>query len=91
MRAQSAEKPDLAAITEALTDYEASVKATEGLCRSQQGSKIGSSFVNDAKSFLATAKQLMRRIRDKVPYSQGDRMMLQPAAAAGWSRARRRA
>ena len=44
--------------------------------------KIGSFFIGNAKSFLTTAKQLMRRIRDKVPYSQGDRMMLN--AGGGW-------
>ncbi len=30
-----------------------------------------------------TAKQLMRRIRDRVPYSQGDKMMLS-SPGAGW-------
>jgi hypothetical protein len=39
-------------------------------------------FVDNAKSFLTTGKQLMRRIRDKVPYSQGERMMLNPGS--GW-------
>jgi hypothetical protein len=39
-------------------------------------------FIGNAKSFLVTAKQLMRRIRDKVPYSSGDRMMLN--AGSGW-------
>ena len=39
-------------------------------------------FISNAKSFLTTAKQLMRRIRDKTPYSQGDRMML--AGGGGW-------
>ena len=39
-------------------------------------------FISNAKSFLTTAKQLMRRVRDKVPYSQGDRMMLN--GGGGW-------
>ena len=39
-------------------------------------------FIGNAKSFLTTAKQLMRRIRDKVPYSSGDKMMLN--AGGGW-------
>ena len=39
-------------------------------------------FISNAKSFLTTAKQLMRRIRDKVPYSPGDRMMLN--GGGGW-------
>jgi len=38
-------------------------------------------FLNNAKSFLTSGKQLMRRIRDKVPYSQGERMMLKPGSA----------
>ncbi|MGC1949947.1 MAG: DUF3829 domain-containing protein, partial [Pseudolabrys sp.] len=45
--------------------------------------KIGSLFMSNAKSFLTTAKQLMRRIRDKVPYSSGDKMMLSNAGS-GW-------
>ena len=45
--------------------------------------KIGSFFIGNAKSFLTTAKQLMRRIRDKVPYSAGDKMML-GTPARGW-------
>jgi hypothetical protein len=73
-RALDAEKPDLAAITPALNEYEASVKALEGL--PADDAKLGSSFVGNAKTFLTSAKQLMRRIRDKVPLSQGDRMMI---------------
>jgi len=82
MRAQSADKPDIAKVTEALGAYEAIAKATETYTQANQGSKIGSSFVGDAKSFLVTAKQLMRRVRDKEPYSTGDRMMLE--SGGGW-------
>jgi len=39
-------------------------------------------FMSSAKSYLVSAKQLMRRLRDKTPYSQGDRMMLN--AGSGW-------
>lgn len=81
LRAQNTEKPDMAAITPALNDYEAIVKATDEFANSGQG-KIGGSFISDAKSFLTTSKQLMRRIRDKTPYSQGDRMML--SGGGGW-------
>ncbi len=80
LRAQNADKPDVAAITTALTDYENSVKALEALPAGE--SKIGSFFIGNAKSYLTSAKQLMRRIRDKVPYSQGDRMML--SGGGGW-------
>jgi hypothetical protein len=57
------------------------VKATEEFMGNGDG-KIGSMFVGNAKSFLTTAKQLMRRLRDKVPYSTGDKMMLN--AGSGW-------
>jgi hypothetical protein len=82
LRAQNAEKPDLAEITQAVSDYESAVKLTEQAAGADDGAKIGSMFVGNAKSFLTTAKQLMRRIRDKVPYSQGDRMML--SGGGGW-------
>jgi hypothetical protein len=80
LRANDTAKPDLAAITRALNDYESIVKSAEQL--PGDGGKIGSMFVGNAKSFLTTAKQLMRRIRDKVPYSSGDRMMIN--AGSGW-------
>ena len=83
MRANKATPPDLAAIIEALGDYEEILKATEAYAGADKGAKIGSSFVSDAKSFLATGKQLMRRIRDKIPYSQGDRMILN-TGSGGW-------
>jgi hypothetical protein len=80
LRAQDTEKPDVARITEALNEYESTVKALEQL--PAEDAKIGSFFIGGAKSFLTTAKQLMRRIRDKVPYSTGDKMMLN--AGSGW-------
>jgi hypothetical protein len=73
LRAQTAEKPDIAAITAALNDYETSVKALDQLAGE---AKIDSFFISGAKSYLVSAKQLMRRVRDKVPYSAGDRMMM---------------
>jgi hypothetical protein len=82
LRAENSDKPDPAAITQALNDYEALVKATEQLSDEDGRGKIGSMFVGNAKSFLTSAKQLMRRMRDKTPYSQGDRMMLN--AGSGW-------
>lgn len=82
LRAEDTASPDIAAITQALDAYEATVKATEA-AGSAGGAKIGSMFISNAKSFLTTAKQLMRRIRDKVPYSSGDRMMLS-GSGSGW-------
>jgi hypothetical protein len=75
VRVQGADKADLAKITEALGGYEAAVKAAEDYAASKSG-EIGSSFLGSAKSYLVTAKHLMRRVRDKVAYNQGERMIL---------------
>ncbi len=81
LRSLETDKPNVAAMTQAVSEYEALVKSTEKLVADGEG-KIGSFFIGNAKSYLITAKQVMRRIRDKVPYSQGDKMMLN--AGSGW-------
>jgi hypothetical protein len=73
LRAETSDKPDVAAMVKAVTEFEDLVKGAEEF--SGDG-KIGSSLIGNAKSFLVTSKQLMRRIRDKVPYSSGDQMMM---------------
>lgn len=83
LRAEDAPKPDVAEITQALNDYESMVKGAEQFSGSGSEAKIGSFFMGNAKSFLVTAKSLMRRIRDHVPYSAGDKMML-GNAGSGW-------
>ena len=83
LRAEDKEKPDIAAITQALNEYEATVKGAEAFTGAGGKAEIGSMFISNAKSFLTTAKQLMRRYRDKVPYSSGERMMLNNQGA-GW-------
>jgi len=82
LRAEGSDKPDLAGITKALNEYEETVKGAEQASAAGGDAKIGSIFISDAKSFLVTAKQLMRRLRDHVPYSSGDRMMMD--AGSGW-------
>ena len=82
LRAQDTAKPDPAAIAKAVGAYEEMVKGAEQASGANGGPKVGSFFMNSAKSFLVTAKQLMRRIRDKVRYSSGDRMMIN--AGSGW-------
>ncbi len=83
LRAQDTAKPDLAATTQAIADYEAAVTGAEQFAGSGiADGKIGSIFISNAKSYLVTAKQLMRRIRDKVPYSAGDKMMLNNAMSS---------
>ncbi len=85
LRAENDDKPDIAAITSALDEYEATVKASEEFSGGgvMDRGKIGSMFISNAKSYLTTAKQLMRRIRDKTPYSSGDKMMLS-GQGSGW-------
>jgi Protein of unknown function (DUF3829) len=73
---------DLAKLTVAIAEYESLVKATEEFAAADAQKKIGSLFVSSSKSLLVTAKQLMRRLRDKTPYSSGDKMMLD--AGSGW-------
>jgi hypothetical protein len=75
LRAETSEKPDAAAIAKAVSEFEDLVKGAEEFSGNGSG-KIGSSLMGNAKSFLVTSKQLMRRIRDKVPYSSGDQMMM---------------
>jgi Protein of unknown function (DUF3829) len=74
LRAEDADKPDMAAIASALTEYEATVRTLETLPADDV--KIGSFFIGNAKSFLTSAKQRMRRIRDRTPFSRGDQMMI---------------
>ena len=81
-------KMDLAKVQEAIGVYEASVKALETYAEEHKGGalnpdSIGSIYVSAAKSYLTSAKGLMRRVRDKVPYSSGERMMLSQQGA-GW-------
>ena len=73
LRANDQAKPDVAAITAALDEYEATVKALDQLAGE---AKLDSFFISGAKSYLTSAKQLMRRIRDKKGFSRGDQMMI---------------
>lgn len=83
LRAHEASPSDLAAVTAALAEYEGIVKATEEHAGSNPDSRIGSGFIGNAKSFLTTAKQLMRRLRDKTPYGSGEKMILN-SGGGGW-------
>jgi len=81
-RAQDTDRPDIEAITKALAAYEATVKSLEEAASADADARVGSMYVSSAKSVLVTGKQLMRRIRDKVPYTTGDKMMIN--ANSGW-------
>jgi hypothetical protein len=83
LRAEKAAPPDLAAINAALNAYEETVKGLEQASGADGGAKIGSFFMSNAKSYLVTGKQLMRRMRDHVAYSSGETMMLNNSGG-GW-------
>jgi len=80
LRLANADKPDIEAITKAVSNYEATVKGFED-ANTADGGKVSSMFTSNAKSVLVTGKQLMRRIRDKVPYTSGQKMMMNPGSA----------
>jgi hypothetical protein len=82
LRVQDTDKPELTAVTQALNEYEEAIKGAEQASDAGNGPKIGSVFMSTAKAYLVTGKQLMRRVRDHVPYSSGDKMMLD--AGSGW-------
>ncbi|MGH2173850.1 DUF3829 domain-containing protein, partial [Enterococcus faecalis] len=48
LRSQTADKPDLAALTQALNDYEAATKDLENAANADDGQKIGSMFTGSA-------------------------------------------
>ena len=59
----------------------ADVKAYEAGMTAARAAEL-KQYADLKKHFLTTAKQLMRRVRDKVPYSSGDQMMLN--SGGGW-------
>ena len=76
VRTQNASPPDLKAIQAALAEYEGIVKAADAFASESKESRLASDFMVSAKGLLVTSKHLMRRLRDKVPYSQGDQLLL---------------
>lgn len=86
VRAESSvdmDKIDLAKVNDLLAKYETAFKDLETFAEGQQDGKIDSFYISSAKEVLVTAKGLMRRVRDKTGFDEGERMMLsQPGA--GW-------
>jgi Protein of unknown function (DUF3829) len=67
---------DIAQAVQALEALDASISDLETYGLAHPGEKAGSIFVSAARSFLKSGKELMRRVRDKTPYSAGEKMML---------------
>ena len=74
---------DLARVMQTLEGYEGAIKDIEAHNAANPEEKAGSIFVGAARSFLKTGKELMRRVRDKTPYSAGERMNLSNSLS-GW-------
>ena len=74
---------DAGKAAQAVEGYEAAIKDIEAHGASNPEEKAGSIFVGAARSFLKTGKELMRRVRDKTPYSAGEKMNL-GNSLSGW-------
>jgi Protein of unknown function (DUF3829) len=78
------DKPfNLAKVTAALEGLEGGVKDLEAYGDGHPDEKAGSIFLSSARSFLKSGKELMRRVRDKTPYSAGEKMNLSNSLS-GW-------
>jgi len=69
-------KFDVNDAAKALDGLERSIKDLESYSDEHPSEKAGSIFLSSARSFLKTGKELMRRARDGVPYSAGEKMLL---------------
>jgi hypothetical protein len=67
---------DIARAVQALETLDVSIQDLETYGLAHPGEKAGSIFVSAARSFLKSGKDLMRRVRDKIPYSAGEKMFL---------------
>jgi hypothetical protein len=73
---------DTGRATQALDGFESSIKDLEAYGAAHPQEKAGSIFLSAARSFLKTGKELMRRVRDKTPYSAGEKMNLSNSLSA---------
>lgn len=77
------ESPDINDVTKAIDAYGALLAEASKSTANEPGKPIGWSIVlNRAETFLKDSKDLVRRLRDKTPYSHGDKMMMD--GGSGW-------
>jgi hypothetical protein len=67
---------DIHQAVQALDALDAAIQDLETYGLAHPGEKAGSIFISGARSFLKSGKELMRRVRDKVAYSSGEKMLL---------------
>ncbi|MGK9173483.1 YiiG family protein [Yokenella regensburgei] len=78
-----AESPDVNNVIKAIEAYGALLEEARQSTANDQDKPIGwSVFLSRAETFLKDSKDMMRRLRDKTPYSQGDKMMME--GGSGW-------
>jgi hypothetical protein len=80
--AQHLDKIDLPALTAAVDALEKSIDELDKYSTSHaeetaKVSNVYSMFVNEAQAYLTSAKELMRRVRDKTPFSSGEKMTME--------------
>ncbi len=77
------EKFDATAAAKALAEYESLTdEAIAYVKKNSESAASGwSSLERASEDYRKAAKERVRRIRDKVPYSEGDKMMLKPGSA----------
>lgn len=75
-------EPSMKMIGPSLANYEEQVKGAEAYLKENKQPRFGLFFMNTAKKYLESSKKLMRRVRDKVPYSTGDQMLLRSGGGA---------
>ncbi len=83
IRVEKLTSPDIEKVNAALQEYDDIVNESDRYATGNKDAGLGSMFVGAAKEYLKSAKQAMRRVRDRVPYSQGEQMMLN--SGAGWT------
>jgi hypothetical protein len=76
-------KIDLDLVTKQVGVYETSVNEFEAYLGAHPEETMNSTLVDQSKGFLVTAKNLMRRVRDKEAFNEGEKMML-GEPNAGW-------
>ncbi|WP_423025162.1 YiiG family protein [Undibacterium sp. Ji42W] len=83
IRLISEEKFDAATAAKALAEYESLTdEAIAYVKKNSESAASGwSSLERACEDYRKAAKERVRRIRDKVPYSEGDKMMLKPGSA----------
>lgn len=74
---------DAAAAAKLLADYESLTDEAIAYVKknSESASSGWSNLEHKTEDFRKAAKERVRRIRDKVPYSEGEKMMLKPGSA----------